>query len=394
MKSDLIKRGDWVPTRPRDGYFELLKNICALIEEGRRTAGRQINVTLTATYWLVGMSIVEYEQGGKKRAAYGEETLKRLAGELAKRYGNGFSFPQLKNIRQFYLTYRREGFRPSSQLALQKGYTLSSQFPYLLRDIGAQFPLSWSHYCLLMRIETAEKSHFYENLSIQGHWSVRQLDREINALLYERTALSKRKDLVIAKANSDAIVLRAEDEIKDSYVLDFLGLKNEYSESELEDALIRHLENFLLELGRGFAFVARQKRFILDGDEYRLDLLLFNIALACYVILEIKVGRFTHSHTGQINFYVNWVKENIFPMAQNDPIGIILCTDKNNTTVRYATGGLSNKIFVSKYLLELPKPEELQRELERGRDLFLQQQVYASSKGIGAEELGQSGSSK
>lgn len=266
----------------------------------------------------------------------------------------------------------------------------SRNFRMALGEIAGNLPLSWSHYSLLIRMEEPEKRAFYERLSLESHWSVRQLDREINALLYERTALSKRKDLVIARAHANTIVTKPEDEVKDSYVLDFLGLKNEYSESDLEDALIRHIENFLLELGRGFAFVARQKRFILDGDEYRIDLLLYNITLACYVILEIKVTKFIHSHAGQINFYVNWVKENILPRAENDPIGIILCSDKNNTTVRYATGGLSNKIFVSKYLLELPKPEELQRELERGRDLFLQRQVHRKLElnrggGTGAE---------
>jgi predicted nuclease of restriction endonuclease-like (RecB) superfamily len=230
-----------------------------------------------------------------------------------------------------------------------------------------------------MPIEEPRKRSFYEQASIQGHWSVRQLDREINALLYERTALSKRKELVLAKANKNAIVTKPEDEIKDSYVLDFVGLKNEYSESDLEDALIRHLENFLLELGRGFTFVARQKKFVLDGDEYRIDLLLFNISLNAYIVLELKLTKFTHSHAGQTNFYVNWVKDNVSPRAENDPIGIILCSNKNNTTVKYATGGLNNKIFVSKYLLELPKPEELQRELERGRELFLQNQSSRES---------------
>ncbi len=369
-----IAKIDASDVRSKD-YGELLRNISGLIEEGRKAAVRHINTAIIATYWLVGMRIVEHEQKGRERATYGEEALRNLAKELTKKYGNGLSFPQLKNIRQFYLTYRREGFHPSSQVALEKGYALRSQFPYLLQEIGSQFPLSWTHYRFLMRIEKAEKRTFYERLSIQGHWSSRHLEREINALLYERTALSKRREIVIAKANEHAVLARPEDEVKDSYVLDFLGLKNEYSESDLEDALIRHIESFLLELGRGFAFVARQKRFMVGSDEYRIDLLLFNIALSRYIVVELKLDKFTHSHAGQINFYVNWVKDNILPRAKNEPFGIILCSDKNNATVRYATGGLSNKIFVSKYLLELPKPEELQRELERGRDLFLRHQA-------------------
>ncbi len=373
-KNSLVKKGEEIAKRSAE-YRELFTQISTLIEEGRKAAVRQINTTLIATYWMIGMRIVEFEQGGKERAAYGEETLRNLAGELSKKYGNGFSFPQLKNIRQFYLVYRQDGFKPSSQVALQKGYTLCSQFPYLLREINTHFTLSWSHYRLLMRIEDPYKRSFYEKLSVQNHWSVRQLDREINALLYERTALSKRKDIVLARANENPIVARPEDEVKDSYVLDFLGLKKDYAESDLEDALIRHLENFLLELGRGFAFVARQKRFAVDGDEYRIDLLLYNILLKAYIVLELKLTKFTHAHAGQTNFYVNWVKDNVLPQAENDPIGIILCSDKNNTTVRYATGGLNNKIFVSKYQLQLPKPEELERELERGKQLFLQNHV-------------------
>lgn len=366
-------------SRPATTYRELFSQISLLIEEGRKSATRQINTVLIATYWLMGMRIIEFEQEGKERAAYGEKTLAKLAQELTGKYGKGFGFTQLKTMRQFYLVYRQKGYTPSSQIALQKGYTLCGQFPYLLREISTQFPLSWSHYRLFMRIEEPEKRSFYENLSAQEHWSVRQLDRQINALLYERTALSKRKDVVLAKANENPIIVKPEDEVKDSYVLDFLGLKNEYSESNLEDALIRHIENFLLELGRGFAFVARQKRFILDGDEYRIDLLLFHISLARYIVLELKLDKFTHSHAGQINFYVNWVKENVVPRPEHDPFGIILCSEKNNTTVQYATGGLSNKIFVSKYLLALPKPEEFQRELEKGRDLFLQHQVHRHS---------------
>ncbi len=362
-----------------NAYPRLVEHLSSIIEEGKHHAVRQINAALIATYWLMGMRIVEYEQGGNKRAGYGEETLKRLAQELTKKYGNGFSLPQLKNVRQFYHTYHQKSYTPSSQLAVQKGYALSSQFPFLLREVTKQFPLSWSHYSLLMRLDAQEKRAFYEHLSIQGHWSVRQLDREVNALLYERTALSKRKELVLARANENQVIIKPEDEIKDSYVLDFLGLKNEYSELDLEDALIRHLENFLLELGRGFAFVARQRRFAVDGDEHRIDLLLYHISLRCYVVIELKIGKFTHNNAGQINFYVNWAKDNVLPHAENDPIGIVLCTDKNNTTVRYATGGLNNRIFVSKYQLELPRPEEFKRELERGRELFLQNQISRES---------------
>ena len=359
-------------------YSELVRVTSHLIESGRQSVARQVNIALIATYWLIGARIVTYEQKGESRAAYGEALLEKLGEDLSSKYGKGFSERNLDLMRQFYMTYpipqtlSAESSSPgnTNQMALNPG---------MLEQVGEFFVLSWSHYCLLMRIEDNDKRLFYEKLSVQGIWSIRQLQREINALLYERTALSKRKELVLAKANEHAITTRPEDEIKDSYVLDFLGLKNEYSESDLEEALIRHLENFLLELGRGFTFVARQKRFILDGDEYRIDLLLYHISLRRYIVAELKLTKFTHAHAGQTNFYLNWVKDNILPRAENDPIGIILCSGKNNTTVKYATGGLNNKIFVSKYLLELPKPEELQREIERGRNLFLQNHVHPES---------------
>lgn len=352
-------------------YRELLHSMAALIEAGRQRAVRQVNTVLMATHWLMGRRIVEYEQKGRTRAGYGEALLRELGNDLSSKFGKGFSERNLKLMRQFYLCY------PIRQSAIAESKDLQNSL--YLREIGVRFPLSWTNYVCLIRIEEPKKRAFYETLCIQNHWSVRQLDREVQAMLYERTALSKRKELVLEKANEHPIVVKPEDEIKNSYFLDFLSLKNEYSELDLEDALIRHLENFLLELGRGFTFVARQKRFSVDGDEYRIDLLLYHIALKCYVIIELKIGKFTHNNAGQINFYVNWAKENVLPQAENEPIGIILCSDKNNTTVRYATGGLNNKIFVSKYQLQLPKPEELQRELERGRELFLQHQVCHQS---------------
>ena len=365
-------------------YGELVRVTSRLIESGRQSVVRQVNTALIATYWLIGQRIVIYEQKGEARAMYGEALLEKLGSDLSSKYGKGFSERNLDLMRQFYLIYPIP--QTLSAESSSSGYAHQMSLdPMMLEQARKFFILSWSHYCVLMRIEDPDKRLFYEKLSVQGVWSIRQLNREINALLYERTALSRRKELVLARANENAIATRPEDEIKDYYVLDFLGLKNEYSESDLEDALIRHLENFLLELGRGFTFVARQKRFILDGDEYRIDLLLFNISFKAYVVLELKLTKFTHAHAGQINFYVNWVKDNIVPRAENDPFGIILCSEKNNTTVKYATGGLDNRIFVSKYLLELPKPEDFQREIERGRNLFLQNHLQLKSD-LGAAE--------
>lgn len=378
---NVMKKSQPLPDHVKE-YTELFRSIESLIEEGRKSAVRQVNTVLIATYWFMGQRIVHYEQKGKARAGYGEELLQKLGKDLSAKYGKGFSERNLKLMRQFYTSYpiRQSVIAGSKQAILPSE---ESRNLLILKEIGKRFPLSWTHYTQLMRIEESEKRAFYESLCTRSHWSVRQLEREIQAMLYERTSLSKRKELVIKKANESPLVTRPEDEIKDSYVLDFLGLKDEYSESQLEDALINHLQNFLLELGLGFSFVGRQKRFVLDGYEYKMDLVFYHIALKCYVIIDLKLGRFIHSYAGQMNMYLNWSKENLLPLAENNPIGIILCADKDNACAKYATMGY-NKIFVSKYQLKLPKPDELQRELERGRDLFMQGQVRQRAE----EELG------
>jgi predicted nuclease of restriction endonuclease-like (RecB) superfamily len=226
-----------------------------------------------------------------------------------------------------------------------------------------------------MRLDEPLKREFYEAECIKGNWSVRQLDRQIQSMLYERTALSKRKLAVIAKAHEKPITLKPEDEIKDPYVLEFLGLKDEYSESQLEEALIRHLEHFLLELGTGFTFVARQKRITLEGSHYRLDLLFYHRTLRCLVAIDLKIGEFSHADAGQMNLYVNYLKDKEKLPEENDPVGLILCTDKKKTVVEYALGGMSNRIFASKYKLQLPDPEVLKREIEHEKQRLLEMKV-------------------
>jgi len=344
-----------------ESYTRLVAELSSLIEQGRRTAVRYVNTTHAVTYWLMGRRIVAYEQKGKARAEYGEATLQRLADDLTRKHGRGFSLPQLKNIRQFYLLYSG------------KSYTLSSQSNP--EKFLSRFPLKWSHYCELMRLDESEKREFYERECIEGNWSVRQLDRQIQSMLYERVALSKKKAAVIAKAHVNPIRMRPEDEIKDPYVLEFLGLKDEYSESELEEALIKHLEEFLLELGLGFTFVARQKRITIEGKHYRLDLLLYHRVLKCLVAIDLKLGEFSHADAGQMNMYLNYLKDREKFAGENDPIGLILCSDKGRTLVEYALGGMSNKIFASKYKLKLPDPKTLQEEIEREKQKLLEMKV-------------------
>lgn len=357
--------------RTVDTYHQLLKSLSLLIEDGRKAAVRNVNSVLITTYWFMGRRIVEYEQKGKERAKYGEATLLKISRALTKRFGNGFSLPQLKNVRQFYLSYPLKSYTASSQseMGIEDRSTLG--YGQVLKAISARHSLSWSHYCLLMRIEEPIKRDFYEKECIRGNWSVRQLNRQAQSLLFERTGLSRKKELVIAKANLNPVNVSPEDEIKDPYVLEFLGLKDEYSESQLEESLIKHLENFLLELGVGFAFVARQKRITFDGNHYRIDLLLYHRVLRCLVLVDLKIGDFNHADAGQMNFYLNWAKHEAKLPGENDPVGIILCSDKNKTYVQYALGGMNNRIFVSQYRLKLPKAQELKRELERGRNRFL-----------------------
>jgi len=358
-------------------YSRLIADLDVLIEQGRKAAVRSINTALVSTYWLIGRRIVEFEQKGKERAEYGEATLRRIAEDLTRKFGKGFGLSQMKMIRQFYLAYPGKSQTLSGQsVQSEKGQTLSGQLPATdTNDISVRFPLSWSHYCLLVRIDEPVKRDFYETESIRGNWSVRQLDRQIQSMLYERTALSKRKLAVIAKAHEKPIALKPEDEIKDPYILEFLGLKDEYSESELEEALIRHLEHFLLELGIGFTFIARQKRITLEGTHYRLDLLFYHRILRCLVAIDLKIGEFTHADAGQMNLYLNYLKDKEKLPAENDPVGIILCMDKKKTVVEYALGGLDNKIFASKYKLKLPDPEVLRAEIELERRRLLEMKI-------------------
>jgi len=369
-------------------YSTLITDLASLIEQGRRAAVRYVNTALVATYWLVGRRIVEYEQKGKERAEYGEALLERISEDLLPRFGKGFSLRNLRNMRSFYLLFpirqtlsaessklgnRQTPFAELSAIILQTPSEISET---LIRKL----PLSWSHYCLLMRLDEPFKREFYESECIRGNWSVRQLDRQMQSMLYERTALSKRKLAVIAKAHEKPIILKPEDEIKDPYILEFLGLRDEYSESQLEEALIRHLEHFLLELGIGFTFVARQKRITLEGSHYRLDLLFYHRTLRCLVAIDLKIGEFTHADAGQMNLYLNYLKNREKLPEENDPVGLILCTDKKKTVVEYALGGINNKIFASKYKLQLPAPEILKAEIEHERQRLLEMRIIKEEK--------------
>jgi len=382
-------------TKPQN-YYRLIADLAAFIEQGRKTAVRYVNTALVVTYWLIGRRIVEYEQKGKERAGYGGELLQKLSQDLNSRFGRGFSPDNLESMRRFYLSYPKvisetlyrkllsekpqTAFGELSYLEEEENIKKIQTVPGISETLMRKFPLSWSHYRLLIRIDEPFKREFYEAECIRGNWSVRQLDRQIQSMLYERTALSKRKLAVIARAHENPITLKPEDEFKDPYILEFLGLKDEYSESQLEEALIKHLEYFLLELGTGFTFVARQKRITLEGIHYRLDLLFYHRVLKCLIAIDLKIGEFTHADAGQMNLYLNYLKDKEKLPEENEPVGLILCTDKKKTIVEYALGGMDNKIFTSKYKLQLPEPEVIKCEIEHERQRLLEMKIVGKEQ--------------
>ena len=375
------KSTDIVP-RPDLNYGGLLTGISDLLDQARRMTARTVNSILTATYWEIGRRIVECEQGGEA-AEYGEELLKRLSQDLTSRYGRGFSRPGLQRMRAFYLGWEIRS-TPSSKLEAwvklptsiaegkehiadtvgNIGAGISCAFPRCFSKLACRFfPLSWSHYVRLMSVEKPHARAFYEAEAIRGGWSVRQLDRQIGTQFFERTSHSKQQAAMLARGQKpkpeDAVSVQ--DEVGDPYLLEFLNLKDEYSESDLEDALIEHLEAFLLELGAGFTFVARQKRIRIGAEWYRIDLLLFHRRLKCLVVIDLKLGKFTHADAGQMSLYLTYAKEHLMEPDENEPMGIILCSDKDDAVVHYSMGHMPAKVFASRYLTDLPDSETLRR---------------------------------
>ena len=337
----------------------MLDRIFRLIDEARHVSARTVNALMTATYWSIGRHIVEFEQQGKTRAEYGEQLLKRMATDLAARYGRGYSLTNLKQFRHFYLAW--------PALQKEKGQTLSDQLA--VRDFSARFPLPWSAYVSLLSVKNEQARKFYETEALRGGWSVRQLDRQINSLFYERIALSRNKAKMLTKGaaarTEDAIA--PEEEIKDPYVLEFLGLKDEYSESDIEEALILHLERFLLELGGDFTFVGRQRRLRIGDEWYRIDLLFFHRKLRCLVVIDLKRGKFTHADAGQMHMYLNYAREHWTRADENPPVGLILCSQKDEAIARYALDGLPNKILATEYRTVLPDEQLIAAEIEKTR---------------------------
>ena len=389
MKKTLSKT---ISKPPSEEYGGLIGGIAELLEAARRNAARAVNALMTATYWEIGRRIVEFEQQGKDRAGYGEQLLDQLSADLTSRFGRGFGRRNLFQIRAFYLAYRsivqtssaqlvkeqtlsaQSGARilstPSIELRRQKSQTPSGQLA--VRDLSARFPLPWSHYVRLLSVKGALAREFYHAEALRGGWSVRQLDRQIASQFYERTAASRNKSAMLRKGAAaraeDSI--SADEEVRDPLVLEFLGLKDEYSESDLEEALLRHLEKFLLELGGDFAFIGRQRRLRIGGEWYRVDLLFFHRKLRCLVVIDLKVGKFTHADAGQMHLYLNYAREHWAQADENPPVGLILCAEKDDAIAKYALQGLPNKVLAREYKLALPDEKRLADEIEKTRDLL------------------------
>src|SRR5438874_2499604 len=370
--------------KPSVEYGGLIGGIGELLEAARRNAARAVNALMTATYWEIGRRIVEFEQRGKKRAEYGEELLQRLTQDLTARFGRGFSYPNVNKFRQFYLAFPSprilstpsiESAQPivstaSIESQRKKGQTSSGELPG--HDLAARFPLPWSHYVRLLSTKSAAARRFHETEALLGGWSVRQLDRQIASQFYERTAASRNKNAMLRKgaAARAGDSISADEEVRDPLVLEFLGLKDEYSETDLEEALLRHLENFLLELGGHFAFIGRQRRLRIGGEWYRIDLLFFHRKLRCLVVIDLKVGKFTHADAGQMHLYLNYASEHWTQTDENPPVGLILCAEKDDAIAKYALEGLPNKVLAREYKLALPDEKRLAAEIEKTRELL------------------------
>ncbi len=344
-------------------YSNLFDNIAAILTEARTKVVREINKTQVLAYREIGREIVEFEQKGRLRAEYGEELLKKLSTDLSAKFGRGFSVDNLQLMRRFYLTYpdRFQIYETVSRKS-KKSETPSSKS--IIRQTSSdkfEPMLSWSHYCELLKVEEPLARSFYEQEAIQNNWSVRELKRQINSMLFERLALSKDTKVLMKMAKKGQVIEKAEDAIKDPYILEFLNLKEEtsYTETQLEQALIDKLQYFLLELGKGFTFVARQKRITIANRHYYIDLVFYNRLLKCFVLIDLKTGELDHADIGQMNFYLNYFKENERTAEEKDPIGLILCAKKDIIFAKYILGGLKNKVFASKYKLTLPSEKEL-----------------------------------
>lgn len=334
-----------------NGFYQGVKEI---LEQARKRIYRNIQNEMVFAYWQIGKMIVE-KQGGKEHAKYGDGLIKELSAKMTKDFGTGYNDRSLRNMRQFYLV-----------------------FPIWS---AVRTELSWTHYKLLISLKDENARSFYTNEAIKGNWSTRQLEREINTFSYQRYLFSDKNHDVVEDTAKREKGNDPKDIIKDPYVLEFTGLKPNPNmfESDLEQALINHLQEFLLELGSGFAFVARQRRFNMDGRNFYVDLVLYNYKLKCFVLIDLKRGDLTHQDIGQMQMYVNYYTRELMEPGDNPPIGIVLCADKSDTLVKYTLPLDNKQIYASKYMLYLPKEDDLRNEINKQREILIEQGIVDNS---------------
>lgn len=349
----------------RNKSHQLFYSIKALIDEARNQVVRNVNCIITLTYYEIGQRIVVSEQKGNTRAGYSEGVLEHLSDRLTKEFGKGFSVDNLERFRKFYLFYRDR----ISASPVRKSIS-SPKSASLLRisdnDFRQKFKLSWTHYSILIKIEDHNERTFYEIEAFNNNWSIREFQRQLNSALFERLAISKDKASLKKLAKKGQVIEQPLDALKSSFVLEFLNLKEErsYSENDIETAIIDKLETFMLELGKGFLFEGRQKRFTIEGDSFFVDLVLYNRLLRCYVIIDLKIGKLAHQDIGQMQMYVNYYDRKIKLPDENATIGIVLCKEENKAVVEFTLPEGNKTIFARQYKLYLPNKEDLKRQIE------------------------------
>lgn len=373
-----------------DNILPLHTKVRELIIEARASVAKTVNIVTIVQNWEIGLMIVEEEQGGEAKAAYGKYIIKELSEKLVGEFGNSYDERNLRNFRQFYLTFaianeKRLEFENSIRYALRSKfqdtdieqniirYALRSKSHPLFEIINPQ--LTWTHYRSLLRVENPKAREFYLNEAVANGWGTRALDRQINTLYYERLLSSNDRNAVKTEMRKKTKNLQPEDVLKDPVILEFLQQKEnrKYLENELEQAIIDKMNDFLLELGKGFAFVARQKRISTETKHFYIDLVFYNYLLKCFVLIDIKTDELKHQDIGQMDMYVRMYEDKYKPEGDNPTIGLILCTKADETIVKYSVMEKSKQLFASKYILYLPKEEELRKEIERERLYFEQQ---------------------
>ncbi len=352
----------------------LYQKIATHIDHARVTVRKTVDTEMVKAYWLMGRDIVEEEQFGEKRAGYGQAILQSLSEKLTKQYGRGFSVDTLERARKFYLTYEDyHGFQEISAPVVRKSQTEISEMPFRKLEAPQFSPnLSWAHYLILSKVKRKELRNFYEIEAEKNNWTKRELQRQISSFLFERLEKTrKQKKNITSESEPESFgheITQASDSIKDPFIFDFLDIPypgKKLKESKLETALIDHLQDFLLELGRGFSFLARQKRLTLEGDHFYADLVMYHVILKCYVIIDLKTKALSYADLGQMQLYVNYFDQKIKMPNDNPTIGLVLCTEKNDTMVKYTLGEKAAQIFASNYQFHLPTEEELTVELKR-----------------------------